>query len=389
MDSRFSPKTSQKADVRPISFVLDNLGSLGDPITLPVRPEDLTRNESARATVHQTLGKGVQGWVDHFGEGLPSVSIAGHTGWGYKPGLGRDGFESFEVLNDLIVHRYPEALQQAAETGRDPSSVKLLFVDMLDNFAWEVVPTQFVLRRSKSRPLLFQYNINLQAVSTQVDGGLARFLPNLGSISGGLGALDTILGKFAGFTDMLKGALGGLKAIAGNVTRFVNSAVNVIKAVRNVVSATTGFITGAAGLVIGIAKAISMAGREVFRTLAAIASIPRVAKAALSQIGAAFHEVVCIFSNSLRPRGQYEQFDGLYGASNCSSTTGGRMPGAFSNQNVFALMNEKAKAPVTLSGAAISSVNSIVASDPVLSPMPPQEIARHLDIITAGTVVAA
>jgi hypothetical protein len=105
------------------------------------------------------------------------------------------------------------------------------------------------------------------------------------------------------------------------------------------------------------------------------------------QIGAAFNEVVCVFSNALRPGTTYEDYTGLYGASNCSSTTGGRMPSAFTNQNVFAVINPNAKQPVSLSGAAISSANAINRSDGVLMPLPTAEIGRHLDNINAGLVV--
>ena len=156
-----TPPTSQRSGLRPISFVLDNGGSIGSPVILKVRPEDLTRNEPARATVNQTLGREVSGWVDHFGEGLPSVSISGHTGWRDVAGSGVDGARAFDQLNQLVAHDFPAAKQAAIDRGSDPADVKLLFVDMLDDFAWSVVPTTFTLRRNKSSPLLYRYNISL------------------------------------------------------------------------------------------------------------------------------------------------------------------------------------------------------------------------------------
>lgn len=390
MDARFSPKTDQRAGVRPISFVLDDRGSLGEQVMLPVRPEDLTRNEPARATVYQTLGRGVQGWVDHFGEGMPSVTISGHTGWNFKPGLGLDGFESFEKLNDLVVHQYPAAKQAAIDSGSDPAGVKLLFVDLLDDFAWEVVPTQFVLRRSKSRPLLFQYNISMQAIRTSVDGGLEQFVPFFGTVPGGQVALDSAVSRISGMTENVQKAMfPDLRGIASQVMKYVNMAVGVLRKVQGVISDAKGFIDGAAGQVIGIAKGISMVGREVFRTMAAIIGLGASVKAAFSQMAAAFNEVVCIFSNALRPRAVYEEYTGLYGASNCSSTTGGRMPSAFSNSNVFAVINDRDPTPVKLSGSAITSIGAVTSSDPVLRPLPQAEIGRHLGNITSGTEVFA
>jgi len=388
MDDRYGPHISQKADIRPISFVLDNRGALSSPVYLPIRPEDLTRGEPQRAAVHQTLGRDAQGWVDHFGEGLPSVTISGHTGWGYKPGLGLDGFQSFEALNQLVVHDYPAKIQQAIDYGHDPAGVKLLFVDLLDSIAWQVVPMQFNLRRSKSSPLLFRYNIVMQAVSTSVDGGLSQFFPDTGNATAGLNALDRALGRLEVVSVGLQGGiLSALRSIAGVVTGYVNMAVKFLRQIQSVANGVTGFIGGAVGYVVGIAKTIAQVGREVFRTFASIVGIATAAKAAFVSVGAAFNEVVCIFSNALRPSAIYEDYTGLYGASNCSSTTGGRMPSAFSDQNVFALINPQDSQPVTLSGAAIRSAETIIKSDSVLNPMPAAEIGRHLNNIMGGMVV--
>lgn len=382
-----SPPTSQKSDVRPITFVADYASGMATKsFTLPIRPEDLTVNRPMRQTFHQTLDKRTTGWVDEFGPGLPTVTIAGHTGW--RPqSSGMDGIQSFDELSRFINEQYPALRQIAIDNGRDPAVAKLILVDLLDNFAWEVAPTQFVLRRSKSRPLLYQYNITLQVVSTQVDGGIAKYLPNTGNLPGGLGALSGVLGKLSGLIGTIKKAVGFLKSIAATVMKFVNTAMSILKAVQSVVASIKGFINGVAGLVIGVAKGISTVGREIFRTFAAIKSIPGDVKAAFSQMAAAFNEVVCIFSNSLKPKKTYEQFESIYGASNCSSTTGGRQPSPFSNQNVFAVINEKDASPVKLSGSAISSMNSLLASDPVRAPLPQAELGRHLDNISSGTVV--
>jgi len=388
MDDRYSPKTSQKADVRPISFVLDNQGDLLTPVMLPIRPEDLTRSEPQRAAVHQTLGRGVQGWVDNFGEGLPTVTISGHTGWGFKTGTGYDGAGSFERLNELIVREYPATRQLAIDFGRDPGSVKLLFIDLLDDCAWHVEPMQFNLRRSKSSPLLFRYNIVMQAVSTSVDGGLSKFFPQLGNATAGLASLDGALGNLFGMiTSLQSSVFSVLRPIANTVLGYVNFAYKALRQVQTVANAATGFINGTAGLVIGIGKSIAQVGREIFHTFAAIAGIGVAAKSAFMRAAATFNEIVCVFSNSLRPGATYQDYEGLYGASNCSSTTGGRMPSAFTDSNVFSVIAPGTQSPVSLSGAAIGSFSTITKSDPALAPLPQAEISRHLDNIVTGTVV--
>lgn len=387
--------TDQRAGVRPISFILDaGGGSLSDPVTLKVRPEDLTRTEPSRLTVHQTLGRGAQGWVDNFGEGLPSVAISGHTGWRAAGYNAQDGVQAFEHLNTLVMHSYHAAKQSAIDTGRDPAGVKLLFIDMLDGFSWSVAPTQFVLRRSKSRPLLMQYNITLQAVDTAIDRS-SILAPFLGNVPDGLRALADAVGRIesfaGGIVGMINGAVSFVQGVVTDVARVVSGFVTLTKrvmgAVQSVVGAVVGGFTSITNSVIRIAKDISSAGVSIFRTFSAIRNLPAALKAQLGRVAAAYNEIACIFSNALRPRKVYQNYDGLYGASNCSSTTGGRPPSVYSNANPFALIKGE-PSPITVSSSASSSMNAIIKSDPVLAPMPIAELERNIANVVTGVAIA-
>jgi len=126
---------------------------------------------------------------------------------------------------------------------------------------------------------------------------------------------------------------------------------------------------------------------NIFRTISSIASLPAHLKAALSRVGSAFNEAMCILRNSLRPRKTYDDYDSLYGASNCSSTSGGRGPSAYANMNAFSLMQME-KGPVELNSAAMASVSVLNRNDPVLAPMPIQEMGRHVDVINNGIKVS-
>lgn len=382
--------SSQLPGRRPISFLLDNGGAIGAPVTLTIRPEDLTRNEPARATVYQTLGRNVSGWVDHFGEGLPSVTISGHTGWRDVAGSGMDGAAAFARLNSLVVREFPAAKQAAIDSGRDPGQVKLLFVDMLDDFVWNVAPTVFTLRRNKSSPLLYRYNINLQAVSTSIDS-IDVLLPFFGTVSGGLSALDRAVGQITGFLGSVEGmvarALGyvdtTLVPIARSISGFVGMANRVFAAVNGVVRGSKNFVTGVANRFIYMAGDIANVGRNIFRTINGIANLPADLKASLGRVAAAFNEVACIFKNSLRPRKTYEDYTGLYGASNCSSTTGGRQDSAYANLNAFQQMQGE-RDVVTANSAALAGIAALSRTDPVLAPMPIQEIGRNVTNIITG-----
>lgn len=386
-----TPPSSQRS--RPIAFVLNNAGEFSEPVVLNIRPEDLTRNEPARAAVHQTLGRNVSGWVDHFGEGLPSVTISGNTGWRNWASSGMDGAQTFDALNTLVVHDFPSARQSAINDGTDPSEVKLLFVDGLDDFAWSVVPTQFTLRRNKSSPLLFRYNINLQAVDTDVDTPIIT-VPFLGEVSGGLRALDGAVGFIDGLIADVEGLVskalafvdGIIGPIAATIKKFVTMANKVFALVNSVVRGVKNFVTGVANRFISMASDIASVGLNVFRTLNAIRNLPSEIKAKLGQAASAFNEMVCIFKNSLRPRTTYEEYTGLYGASNCSSTTGGRPDSAYANMNAFAQMQSE-KNVATVNSNALAGIASLKRIDPVLAPMPLPEMDRHLTNVVTGVAL--
>lgn len=381
--SASTPPTSQKAAERPISFLLDDGGKISAPVILTVRPEDLTRIEPARATVHQTLGSKPSGWVDHFGEGLPSVTIAGHTGWRRAVGTGLDGMESFAALNKLVVHDFPAAKQDAIDRGRDPSAVQLLFVDMLDDFAWSVVPMQFTLRKSKSSPLLFRYNISLQAASTEIDETVIP-IASRGTISAGLSALELFL---AGVDSLVAGALSAVDSflgpIAATVRQYVGLVNNVLRMVSGVVQGGRNFVTGVANRLVSIAADLSSVAVMIFRTMNAIMSFPSFVRAEVSRVAAAYAGVLCIFKNSLRSRNLYTEYSGLYGASNCSSTTGGRPASAYAGMGVFELMQPD-KSVMRISSDAFFGIYSLTHSDSVLAPMPLSELSRHAENIISG-----
>ena len=382
--------TDQRAGVRPIAFVLQKQSGFSTPVTLKIRPEDLTRTEPSRSAVNQTLGKGVQGWLDNFGEGLPSVSISGHTGWRSSAGSGEDGAEAFVTLNNLVQHEYHKAKQSAIDAGIDPATVKLIFVDMLDGFTYSVTPTQFVLRRSRSRPLLFQYNISLQAIDTAIDNPLT-LTPFSGSIFGGLSALERAVSDIEGYANEINGWINAavkakdeaLAPIGKTISTFTNMSARVFGAVNSVISTGENAVSSTANTMIGFAADIAKVGVNINRTIAAIDDIPDSLKSSISRVASAYNEAYCIFKNSLKKRKNYQDYSELYGASNCSSTTGGTAASAYASTNAFSLMQQE-KPPVMLTSSAQSSITTLGNADPVLAPVSLHEIQRNTQNINNG-----
>lgn len=377
--------TDQRAGVRPISFLLDSGGgSLSDPVMLKVRPEDLTRTEPSRITVHQTLGRGLSGWADNFGAGLPTVTIAGHTGW-RDTGSGEDGVKAFERLNTLVMQSYHAAKQAAITSGLDPAGVKLIFVDLLDDFAWNVAPMQFTLRRSKSRPLLIQYNIVLQAIDTSADRpfkapGLSASLPaGLDSL---MGSIDSIFGMI---NDVIDGVRGWIdRTLVAPVRSFLLKTMRLYRTV----SSTIRNALSIGDQLIGVARMVTAAAMNIFRTFSAVASIPSLVKAKFMQVAAEFGNVFCLLNNALKSKLTFEDYSSLYGSSYCSSTTGGRARSALANANAFdAIFPAQASFPVKVTPAARASIAASAASDVVLAPMTKNEAGNHVRAISEGMTV--
>lgn len=353
--------TPQK--VRPISFVLSEGGSVRGSVTLPIRPEDLNRIESSRVTVHQTLGRGPVGWVDNFGEGLPSVTISGNTGWRVAAGTGKDGFGSFEDLNKLVQRDYHAAKQDAIDAGQDPSRVQLLFVDALDNFAWSVVPTQFILRRSKSRPLLFQYQIALQAVSTDVaqpQRSAPAPVSQLSAVSGLSGASSDVSQSFTN--------LRSVDISSSSFTEFISTSTSIFNLVQ-----TRGVTESLSSGVVQLASDLARVGTSAFRSLAsgagsAAGSMNR--KAALIDVASAFSQAAR-WIGELTPQSTYENYSPLY---------------AGTDKNIATLMLPSST-PADLSSDAVAAMAAVKHADPVLSPLSDAEIADHLAKIAKGVRV--
>lgn len=393
-----TPPTSQKASRRPISFVLTDDGDVLRGVTLVIRPEDLTRTQTSRTAVHQTLGRGLQGWVDEFGEGLPSCTISGHTGWRYTSNGGdqQDGSEAFRELNSLVMEEYHEAKQKAIDEGRDPAQIKLIFSDDLDFFAWSVVPTQFQLRRSKSRPLLYQYQISLQAVDTNVDAQHVD-LPERGSVPSGQSALAAVDSKIQGQLVGLPVALDGyvrksqpglLDELAGfgnNIAGFVTKSLELFARVQSEINTGAQFFSDQVNFLIQNAQAYADVGRNVFRTIGALEGLAEGERVRIMAMASSYNEAFCVFGNSLRPRGVFEDFSSLYGASNCSSTTGGRPASAYASTNPFELMFSSTRQLLTVGTDAKAAIERVNTSDVVLAPLSLTDINTATQVMVAGT----
>lgn len=374
-----SPATSQKAEDRPISFILDAKGGAAEEVVLFIRPEDLTRSSPSRMSVNQTLGGA---WVDSFGEGLEVITLSGTLGWRAGPD-GRDGGERLLDMREKTFSSWHSMRQRAVDIGDNPNDVKLRFVDTLNRYTAVVAPQVFEIRRSKSRPLLASYRISVISLGKGSDSGIPLF----GLDFGGLGVDSSGFGLGSLFS-----SLNEINSAINNARTFVNRTIlapvqDFMRLSGSVFSAVHGTIQNGLSLadpLINTARSIAQTGMNVFRTMAAIANIPAAAKAALMQVAGAYSNVFCVLKNALRNLPTYENYNPLYGSSNCSSTGGGLPPSLYADQNPFFAVAAQPAGRVAISPRAATSLGLLTHNDIVINPLPLPTIGASLTEISRG-----
>lgn len=379
---------NQKAEERPISFVLHNMVS-GDTteVKLVIRPEDLTRTDTSRLTTTQTLGGA---WADNFGPGIPTVQIAGHTGWG--AGDRPDGLAEFQNLYEKVFQAWHRERAAVLKQGFDPALVKLVFADKLDDFTWVVAPQNFVLKRNKSRPLLSQYQINLTYLDDKVSDVLS-------ALAGGspLSALDelekdgleSLLSSVEKIGDFIKAGvtsvLGPIKAVFDKVVALT---AKVLQSVTRVINTVKGVIGAVTNGLLHIATSITRAAANMTNMVMSIMSLPQQIKAQFQRVASAFNNAFCVLRNIFRRRAFLSNYDDLYGASNCSSTAGGRPISKYATSNPFPVYFPIKSSGVSVSNAAHASLTKLNNADPIFKPMNSAQLGSELSAVASGVAVA-
>lgn len=389
---------NQKADARPIFFMLHNTASDAPPVKLDlvIRPEELTRTEVSRASVNQTLGGA---WLDNWGPGVPSVSISGTTGWGQ--GARRNGQEEFVRLHETIFQRWHAERATALRHGFDPDKVKLLFCDDLDGFTWVAAPMNFVLRRSKTRPLLSQYQINLSWLADGVADRKAaeaaiKALAESTAMKKPAGFLDKVkaslasaLSKIKEFAAKIKGAIGAvLGPIQKAVAAITELTATALSFVLDVIATGMSVVTEVTDGLFNIATNLTRAAGNVTSMIQSVLSIPTRIKAEFARVTSAFQNAFCVMKNAFRGRKSLPDYSELCGASLCSSTAGGRPISRFDRENPFPVLLPIEAAKSKVSSAAAQAINRLVGMDPVLAPPPMTQVHADLNTISSGVILA-
>lgn len=153
--------------------MISNMGGMIE-YYFDLRPEELTYTHPTRATVVQTLGGA---WVDDFGEGIVDIAMSGHTGWRANSvplpikAMPGDGMAKAFSLRKLCFEDFHQLRMAAAQDGIDPDeAVQMYFVDTLNKAFFKVYPVSLQIRKHKSRPLLYQYQLRMTGLAKMTNG---------------------------------------------------------------------------------------------------------------------------------------------------------------------------------------------------------------------------
>lgn len=390
---------SQKADVRPISFMLidptaPQIVSQSTTITLAIRPEDLTRTDPSRLTVKQTLGGA---YMDNFGAGVAGIVISGHTGW-HRSQEGTqtpDGMERWLALRAQVFDNWHSRKQNAIKAGRDPDQVQLVFADKLDSIACVVATASLTLRRNKARPLLFQYQINMIVLDDVIDPVNNSATPQLIANSphdlqqAAITSSNVSISRLRSFAEQMTGSLPPVVSqLAAGAALFVTTASVLYTHINNAVAANAGTKPS----LLSIGRLSAATGASFFQTISTI--IPDTfGKAFAMQVAAEFSNMRCLLStNAYSQQIYFEDYTALYGASNCSSTNGGSPPSIYAvkDSNPFLdIVPTNPLPPATVSTASLQSMQALSINDPVLSPFTVDQLGGYMNSINQGFSVAA
>jgi hypothetical protein len=373
--------TSQKAGVRPISFVLvDGNAGTTVSISLSIRPEDLTRTEPTTATAQRTLGGA---WVDNFGPGIGNIMISGHTGWRVH-GSNGDGASEFLYLRDTVFTQYHAARQAAVAAGNDPSKVKLIYSDSLDSISVSVLPMAFVLKRNRARPLLMMYQINMTVLGDDVAPESAESDGPDPASAAALG-VDSLQDSLNKLTSFVQGAQRTFQAdVLGPIEGVMTIANTAMSKVLGAVNTVDGLVVGVTSQLVGFAQDITQTARNAMYTYNAVVDQPDFLKANVMAIASAYDNAFCVLSNIFKTTDIWPDYSDVYGSSNCSSTAGGSPVSPITSINAFTEIVPSYQPAIAVTPLAQSNIALMNSADPVLAPMALPDMTSRLSTIASG-----
>ena len=303
-----------------VSLRLFSAAGAAAEFIFPINPEEFNYTKSERVRITRTLG---DPFVDDFGLGTPTLQVRGTTGWHTRPGIdGKDGYAAYRTLHREFHDRYFELRQAQVGSGADPDRIKLWVVNNVDNIVFAVVPMDFHLMRSKSRPLLYQYELKYTIIedltqlrSKQVQDALSK----AENWQDAFRKRWPVLADIIDISEKLFDSISDGYALLKKTLRPAFQAASVFIAA---VGAVLGVIDHGAS---HVAVIINGVARRVDTVLKAIRphtmSGPVELAIAIGNLQSVFNELCCYLSEGIK-ESWLPDFSPIEGVSDCATTRG-------------------------------------------------------------------
>jgi len=402
---------SQKPGDMPVAFILTDRNTITELVQLNIRPEDMTRNDTSRTTIHQTFSTP---WADDFGPGVRTIQISGHTGW--RGSETENSVELFTRLHENVFRRWHQYRAEALLNGKSPDSVSLIFSDGLHGEVSTVIPTHFNLKRNKARPLLLQYQIGMSVVLDGVDQGAAdasfgaaRAIRVSGEAGDAMLTGDVLRTASASLDASIKtivdtnAKIGPAidKAIGAPVADFTQKTADILQKVQK--DGLLGAIGMGGGLnvetmlksnlapLFDIGKNLSRAAANIYKTVYHVLDASNRMLNDIGKMVSQFRNAWCILEKIADLfKKKWLDWSKLYGSSTCSVTAGGRPLSPLRDQNPFMAMApaNADKTGLSVDQKAAGAIKNATEIDTVLKPISQTGLVAMVDAISGGLVVA-
>lgn len=197
---------------------------------LQIPPQELNQSEIFAINVTPTF-RGVI--VEHQGSVLKDITISGTTGISPnrkeggaisnsgKPVLssGRSGYEEFHNLRSYFRAYVEEKRLDSGDLGE----LRLIFDNFKDHEHIYVEPQKFDLKRSSTRPMMYNYNIVMKGI-----GNADAVDPDTNILDSALDNLDTALGYLNDGLGFINGAIGVVQRIEGAIESAIIGPLNTL-----------------------------------------------------------------------------------------------------------------------------------------------------------------
>jgi hypothetical protein len=199
-----------------------------------------------------------------------------------------------------------------------------------------------------------------------------------------MSGLDSLTNGITTLNARMADAISWMDAnILAPITAFTAMTANVMGQVGSVIT----MAGNVSGTLAAAAMMVARAGSNIFYTLGLIVGLPQRIKSQYMAIASIFTTFKCLMQNAFNYGRAIPDYSAFYGASVCSSTSGGRPLMPYSTTSSLVALAGSAVdggATVNISAAASSALVTVASSDPVLNPLPTSTITAFAGTIADG-----